>query len=266
MFENKPATDENLKSLSKVSAILDCFSTTHRALSLADICKRTGYPRSTTHRLLASMREVGLLDQDRERERYRLGIKLFAYGNIVLANMDLHREARPFAEALGRMTGLSVHLAVFGGEKAVVIHRAEPAPGGLTPLNLLENAPVHCTSIGKAILAFQPDTVVQHIIDSGLTRFTDTTITTGDALRAELKRIRERGYAVDDGEHQPGLRCIGAPIRDQFGRVFASISASASALQSPPEREAAIAQIVAYHAAQISAHLGFRSDGAPPPA
>ncbi len=262
MAQRKPATEENLKSLSKVAAVLDCFSTTHRALSLADICKRTGYPRSTTHRLLASMREVGLLDQDRGRERYRLGIRLFAYGNIVLANMDLHREARPFAETLGRMTGMSVHLAVFGGEKAVVIHRAEPAPGGLTPLNLLENAPVHCTSIGKAILAYQPEAVIQHIIDSGLHRFTDTTITDGDALKAELDKVRRLGYAVDDGEHQPGLRCIGAPIRDQFGRVFASISASASALQSPPEREAAIAKIVTYHAEQISARLGFEANGA----
>ncbi len=257
MSENKPGGDENLKSLNKVAAILDCFSTAHRAMSLAEICKRTGFPRSTTHRLLASMREVGLLDQDRERERYRLGIRLFAYGNIVLANMDLHREARPYAEALGRMTGLSVHLAVFGGEKAVVIHRAEPAPGGLTPLTLLENAPVHCTSIGKAILAFQPQTVIAAVIEAGLPRYTDATITDGDRLLADLSKVRERGYAVDDGEHQPGLRCIGAPIRDQLGRVFASISATASSLQSPPEREASIAAMVIYHANQISTHLGY---------
>lgn len=257
MSENKAPGDENLKSLNKVATILDCFSTTHRAMSLADICKLTGYPRSTTHRLLASMREVGLLDQDRERERYRLGIKLFAYGNIVLANLDLHREARPYAEALGRITGLSVHLAVFGGERAVVIHRAEPAPGGLTPLNLLENAPVHCTSIGKAILAYQPELVLERLIEAGLPRYTNSTITDGPALRAELQKVRERGYAVDNGEHQPGLRCVGAPIRDQFGRVFASISATGSALQSPPDREASVAAMVIHHANQISSHLGF---------
>lgn len=257
MSESKAPSEENLKSLNKVAAILDCFSTTHRAMSLADICKQTGYPRSTTHRLLASMREVGLLDQDRERERYRLGIRLFAYGNIVLANMDLHREARPYAEALGRMTGLSVHLAVFGGERAVVIHRAEPAPGGLTPLNLLENAPVHCTSIGKAILAYQPEPILERVIEAGLPRYTDSTITTGEALRRELETVRKRGYAIDNGEHQPGLRCIGAPIHDQFGRVFASISATGSAMQSPAEREASVAAMVMHHASQISSHLGY---------
>jgi DNA-binding IclR family transcriptional regulator len=259
MSETKSSGEENLKSLNKVATILDCFSTTNRAMSLADICKLTGFPRSTTHRLLASMREVGLLDQDRERERYRLGIKLFSYGNIVLANLDLHREARPYAEALGRITGLSVHLAVYGGERAVVIHRAEPAPGGLTPLNLLENAPVHCTSIGKAILAFQSDAILERVIDAGLQRFTDATITSGDQLRAELEQVRAKGYAVDNGEHQPGMRCIGAPIRDQFGRVFASISATGSAIQSPVEREAAVATIVIHHANQISTHLGYTS-------
>lgn len=259
MTEAKQA-DENLKSLHKVAAILDCFSTTHRAMSLAEICKRTGYPRSTTHRLLASMKEVGLLDQDRERERYRLGIKLFVYGNIVLANMDLHREARPFVDALGRMTGLSVHLAVFGGEKAVVIHRAEALPGSVTPLSLLENAPLHCTSIGKAILAYQAESAVDHVIEAGLGRYTDATIVEGDELRRELFQVRSRGYAVDNGEHQPGLRCIGAPIFDQFGRVFASISVSGSAIHSPPEREASLSNMVIHHANQISAHLGY--DGA----
>jgi len=250
-------SDENLKSLFKISRILDCFSTADRALSLVEICKRTGFPRSTTHRLLASMREVGFLDQDRERDRYRLGIKLFEYGNMVLTNLDLHREARPFIEGLKRMTDQSVHLAVFDGLQAVVIHRAEPAPGGTTPLSLLENAPVHCTSIGKAILAFQPDAILQRVLDAGLRRFTETTITDPEQLKAELETVRRRGYAVDNGEHQPGLRCVGAPIRDQMGRVFASISVSASAWQSPVEKEADLAKIVTYHAQQISTHLGY---------
>ncbi|HYZ61672.1 MAG TPA: helix-turn-helix domain-containing protein, partial [Acetobacteraceae bacterium] len=80
--------EEGLKSLTKVMRVLESFSTLDRALSLSEICRRTGFPKSTAHRLLASMREVGLLDQDGERDRYRLGLKLFKLGNIVLANMD----------------------------------------------------------------------------------------------------------------------------------------------------------------------------------
>ncbi|MBM3573895.1 MAG: helix-turn-helix domain-containing protein, partial [Alphaproteobacteria bacterium] len=78
--------DETLKSLVKIVRILDCFSPIKRTLSLAEICTLTGYPRSTTHRLVASLREVGFLEQDRQRDRYRLGLKLFQLGNVVLGN------------------------------------------------------------------------------------------------------------------------------------------------------------------------------------
>ncbi len=133
-------SDDTLKSLGKIVRILECFSTTDRTLSVAEVCERTEYPRSTTHRLLASLKEVGLLDQDRHRDRYRLGMKLFELGNIVLANMDLHREARPYVEQLGKLTGQLVHLAVFDGRQAIVIHRSDPSDSA-TPLTFVEIGP-----------------------------------------------------------------------------------------------------------------------------
>ena len=147
--------EDSLKSLSKVVSILDAFSTSRRALSLAEISAVTGFPRSTAHRLAASMRGVGLLDQDGHRDRYRLGLKLFELGNTMLANMDLHRAALPFVDALSRVTGHQAHLAVFDGQQVIFIHRVSADSG--SPLTLIEAAPVHCTSVGKAILAFQPD-------------------------------------------------------------------------------------------------------------
>ncbi|MDQ2080525.1 IclR family transcriptional regulator [Xanthobacteraceae bacterium Astr-EGSB] len=248
--------EDNLKSLSKVVAILNCFSTDRRSLSLAEICAMLDYPRSTTHRFLASMREVGLLDQDKQRGNYRLGIRLFEYGNTVLANLDLHREAAPFVEALQRLTNLTVHLAVFDGLRAVVVRCMESSNGVARPSTLIENAPSYCTSLGKAILAFQPKDVVKHVIERGLEPFTERTITTGPALLAELKRTRERGYALDEGEHQPGLLCIGAPIRDENGRVFASISVNGPAWKIPIEKADELSKIVIHNANQISRRLG----------
>jgi DNA-binding IclR family transcriptional regulator len=96
------------------------------------------------------MKEAGLLEQDRERNRYRLGLKLFEFGNIVLANMDLHREARPFVDALTRLTGQVVHLAMFDGRQAVVVHRSDPSPDGSMPATFIESAPTHCTGVGVA--------------------------------------------------------------------------------------------------------------------
>ena len=252
----KPArSDESLKSLTKVSRVLDCFNTAHRALTLAEICTKTGYPRSTTHRLLAAMREVGFIEQDRERDSYRLGLRLFELGNTVLANLELNREGRSIVDALHRLTNHAVHLAVFDGHRAVVIQRTEAEP--MLSNTMVENSPVHCTSVGKAILAYQPFDIVERVIGAGLQRFTETTITEPDALRAELLKTRERGFAIDEGEHQPGLRCVGAPIRNQVGQVFAGISVSAPAWQLSLADVDELNKVVIYHANLISQRLGY---------
>ncbi len=252
-----PRADDGLKSLVKVVRLLDAFSARQRTLSLTNLCAATGYPKSTVHRLLSAMRETGLLDQEEGRDRYRLGMKLFELGNTVLANMDLHREARPFVDALTRQGGQAVHLAVFDGRRAVVIHRADSSPDKFLAAHTIEQAPVHCTSVGKAILAFQPDAVVQKIIAAGLTRYTETTITDPARLRAVLATVRETGYALDEGEHQPGLRCIGAPIRDQRGSVIAGISLTGPAFRIPLSEVDALSKLVVYHANGISAALGY---------
>ncbi len=250
--------DDGLKSLTKVVRVLDVFSTVDRALSLAQICQRTGFPKSTTHRLLASMRDAGLLDQDRERDRYRLGMKLFELGNIVLANMELHREARPFLDALARQSGQAVHLAVFDGRRAIVIHRADASFEKTHAAPLIEQAPVTCTSVGKAILAFQPQTVIERVIAAGLPRFTETTIVDPATLRTHLADIAARGYAVDEGEHQPGLRCVGAPIRDTTGRVVAAISVTGPAWRLPQTEIENLARLAIHHANGIALALGYR--------
>ncbi len=250
--------DEGMKSLVKVVRVLDAFSARDRTLSLTDLCAATGYPKSTVHRLLGAMRETGLLDQDLGRDRYRLGMKLFALGNTVLANMDLHREARPFVDALTRQGGQAVHLAVFDGQRAVVIHRADASPEKLLAAHTIEQAPAHCTSVGKAILAFQSEVVVRKIIDAGLTRYTDTTITDPAELLSVLARVRAVGYAVDEGEHQPGLRCIGAPVRDRSGQVIAGISLTGPAWRLPLAEVDGLAKVVIHYANGISTALGHR--------
>lgn len=249
------SSEEHLKSLVKIVKVLECFSVTDRALSLAEICERTGFPRSTTHRLLASLREVGFLEQGKERDRYRLGLKLFELGNTALSSFDIHREAAGIVESLRRLAGQVVHLAMFDGFRAVVIRRADPTPENSMPSMFLENAPAHCTSVGKAMLAWQSEEVFERLVEAGLEKFTPDTISEPGALREELARIRERGYAVDDGEHRPGLRCIGAPIRNHQGQVIAGISISGPAWQLPKENVPELAKVVVFHANQISENL-----------
>ncbi|MGC8475479.1 MAG: IclR family transcriptional regulator [Acetobacteraceae bacterium] len=252
------AGDDTLKSLGKLMRVLDCFSLRDRALPLAEIARRTGLPKSTAHRLAASLRAAGLLDQDAEGERYRLGLKLYALGSTVLANMELHREARPFVDALARLSGQTVHLAVFDGHHAVVVQHADAGAEGGLPGGFIETAPAHSTGVGKALLAFQPAAAVSRVIEAGLPRFTQATLTDPAALRAALAEIRARGFATDTEEHRPGLACVAAPIRDHAGRVVAAISASGPVWRFPAERREAMVAAVRHSAAEISAALGWR--------
>lgn len=226
---------------------------------MGEISEQLDYPSSTTHRLLSSMKAVGLLDQDRQRGRYKLGLKLFTFGNIVLANMDLHREALQSVEALRHTTNLAVHLAVFDGLRAVVVRRSGPNGDNSMPSTMLENAPSHCTSVGKAALAFQDESVFERVAEAGLERFTESTIVSRSQLAKELSKIRKQGYSIDNGEHEPGIRCIGAPIRNETGHVFASISVSGPSWKVTEDVIGELSKIVVHHADQISKRLGFRS-------
>jgi len=250
---------DNVKSLLKILPILECFSTVDRKLAVTEIVKRTGFPRATAHRIVSTLREIGFLDQDKERDHYRLGLKLFEFGSMVLANMDLHREAKPFVDALARLSGEAVNLTVFNGTHSVIINRSEPDyRERVNPITTLEAVPAHCSASGKAALAFQEASIIERVISLGLPRFTSTTITDRAALLKELAKIRGTGYAIDNEEHQPGVRCVGAPIRGASGRVFAGLSVTGAARRITPPRFDDLAALVKHHARAISAQLGYR--------
>lgn len=253
---------DNLKSLSKMMAILECFSTVDRRFAVAEVAVRTGIPRGIVHRIMRTMRDLGLVDQDRDRDQYRLGMKLFELGTTVLANMDLHREATVAVEALTRASGETVHLSVFDGKNSTVINLSDPEGNRVNTLFVLESSPAHATASGKVALAFQSLAAIERFMARGLPRITPRTFTDPQALRDELAAIRTRGYAVDNEELAPQVRCVGAPIRNASGSVFAAISISGQSHRFTAERVAAYADLTRHHALAISLQLGFRPEPA----
>lgn len=246
-----------IKSAHKLRKVLDCFSLTDRTLTVSDIAEKTGLPRSTAHRAIISLREIGFLEQDHRRDCYRLGLELFQLGNVVLSSMNLHKEARPIVEALTRAARDAVHLCVFDGTQMVFVsHTAGGRSGRNNITTVVEASPCHCTSVGKAALAFQDESVIQRIVEQGLPAFTRNTITDPERLRAEFAGIRERGYAVDNGEMEPHVRCLGAPVRNASGRVVAAISVSTTLKRLPDERLPAMSELVIKHADALSIQLG----------
>ena len=249
---------QSVKSLFKMLEVLEAFSSTEPELSVVEIARRTGLPRTTVHRIVDSLRSVGFLEQDASRDRYRLGLKLFELGGSALMNLPLYREAPPFVDTLAKLSGEDVHLCIFDGAQMVFVNRrSQIAPRPHNTVITMEASPCHSTGVGKAALAFQSDVVIDRVIRAGLPRFTPNTIVEPKRLKAELAAIRTRGYSIDDCEHEPELRCVGAPIRNSAGRVFAAISASGPTKRITSDRVPELARIVMTHAELLSIRLGY---------
>ena len=211
----------SLKSMHKLMAILDCFSPFDRSLTLNEIAARCDMPKTTVHRLVSSLREVKLLEQDRERDRYRMGIRLFELGSIVMGNLDIYREARPLVERLIGATGEGSHLCVFDGTNMVSIEHREPNSASVNWTTTLSISPSYCTGVGKAALAFQEEPVIEKIIAAGLLPFTANTITDPQALalgsrgdaRARILHRRRRTSAVGPLYRGPSTQRRGPCLR-----------------------------------------------------
>jgi IclR family transcriptional regulator, KDG regulon repressor len=250
---------QSVKSLFKMLEVLEAFSSTDPELSVVEIARRTGLPRTTVHRIVDSLRSVGFLEQDASRDRYRLGLKLFELGGTALTNLPLYREAPPFVDTLAKLSGEDVHLCIFDGAQMVFVNRhTQIATSPHNTVITMEASPCHSTGVGKAALAFQSEAVIDRVIRAGLPRFTPNTIVEPKRLKAEFAAIRSRGYSIDDCEHEPELRCVAAPIRNGTGRVFAAISSTGPARRVTMERVPELARIVMTHAELLSIRLGYQ--------
>jgi len=257
--DRSTSEDKNrIQAFKKMAGILGSFSTVSRALGLAQIAQTTGLPRATASRMLSTLREIGFIQQDARSGLYSLGIRLFELGNLALSNMDLMREAKPFMDRLSRLTGEAVHLGVFDGYSVVVVEREGPQERAASrQLSGTESAPAYCTGLGKAVLAFQEPDVVERIVAGGMRPYTAQTLTAADALKADLAATRERGYSIDNAEHQIWVRCVAAPIRNANGQVFAAVSVTGAADRITPARTAQLSEVLMQTADAISRHLGY---------
>jgi DNA-binding IclR family transcriptional regulator len=229
------------------------FSEAQRALDL---------PKSTVHKILATLEQEDLVRRDRETGRYSLGVKLIELGSGARAQLEFRKIALPLMQELSEAIDCTVHLSVLSHRDVMPVEAFES--GSKTwPQYLFHGgvgipAPLHATAAGKAILAYLDDGAVDEALGSGpLARHTSHTIVDRSKLRDELARIRKRGYAVSEGEHVELVWGVAAPIRDHDGRVVASLSALGIAARLTPERIPGIGSRVVATAAQVSRLIGY---------
>lgn len=247
-----------VNTLLKAIAIMDLLATSP-GLALSEISRSLELPKSSVHSILSTLCTEKLVEKEAETGKYHLGVHLVELGSRASIGLDICRIAAPFLRGLNEEFDETVHLTVLDRDEVLYVDCIESQRRLRTYSVIGIRAPLYCTSVGKAILAFQDDEEVRRIVrEKGLARITATTIDTEDKLFAELATIRACGYAVDDMEHEEHLRCVGAPIRNAKGEVFASLSLSGPAERNSRERITNIAPAAIRAADEISRRLGYR--------
>jgi len=248
-----------VQSLLRALSILDCLAETEDGTPLTELAQRVGLSTSTAHRLLMTLEQQRYVHFDAERKLWSVGVQAFVAGSAFMRSRNLATIARPAMRTLMEQSGETVNLAIEDGGQALYlaqiecrqVMRAFATPGGRVPL--------HCSSVGKALLAAMPDAEVAKILHrTGMVRMTARTIATPLALRDELARTRERGYSIDDEEHAVGLRCAAAVIHDEFGEPVGAVSVSGPMARIPDDRLPVLGTLVREAAAAISRHFGGR--------
>ncbi len=246
--------------LDRAFQILDLLADEKSGVGLMEVAQRLKLHKSTAHRLIMSLELRRFVEKNTITGKYHLGSRLMELGLSAVARLDVYEVAGPHLRTLVKETGETAHLGVLRDGQVVSLVNIESSQTLRTPATVGTRTPAHCTSLGKAMLAFATQ---EHIDDflrgRKLEAYTPMTITSAAKFKAELRAIGKRGYAIDNQEREPGLRCIGAPLWDSAGDVVAAISIAGPVFRISDDRLQSLSAAVMRIAARISASLGYRS-------
>lgn len=247
-----------IEALGRGLNILEVFTEQAPSLSLTEISSTVGLDKSTVFRFVYTLERLGYLVRDPDTKRYRPGLKVLRLGFTSINSLGLRQIAQPYLKALSAQTGETTNMTVRDGAEVVYIARNKT--GQIISINLQVGSrlPVYCTSMGKAQLIDHSQAELQSLLGAEpYPAMGPNTITTLDDLVAELDRVRQQGYAINDEELAAGLRSAAAPIRNAEGEIVGAINVSVpSARVSREELEADLAPLVRSTAQEICHALG----------
>jgi DNA-binding IclR family transcriptional regulator len=246
-----------VKSVNKAIDILFLFTADRPRLSLSEISRSLGIPKSTAHNLLATLVSRGVVEQV-ENEAYALGKMLVVLSQAVNVNVEFRDRAAPLLRQMADRCHESVYLTVKDGDVALYIYAIESPRRLLARTAIGERVPLHCTSNGKAILAQLSSNEVSGISRrTNLPAYTKNTLTTLPDLLDDLEVTRNRGFSIDNQEHEINTYCIGAPIFNGQGHVVGGCSISGADPEIIRSRQLELANLVQYTAQEISRRMGY---------
>ena len=247
---------KTLKDLARIISLFNTYQVEERGVT--EISKAVGMLPSKISRMLRTLEAEGFFEKNLETGKYRLGLAFFELGMVCALNFPLRKIIRPHIEQMARELNFTASCAILKNSKVVVIDRVQNLNIDLLTYRIGLNLPIHSTSIGKVLLAYLPEKEQDRILKSiNLVKFTDATIVDRKAIKENLKLIRQRGYAADEGETHEDLNCMAAPIRNGTGDVIAAINIMDERTRTSAEKLFQFAEYLKEKAFFISRQLGY---------
>src|SRR6266436_7256473 len=255
----RPKRNYDITSLQRGLRLLQLFSESARGLTAKQVAVSSRLPVSTVHRFLANLVSTGFLNCSGDGV-YHLGIACFSIGQAALGQLDIRRLSLPYLQQLNQNTRETIHLTVRHALSAVYVEKLD-SPEPLRIYSRIGAAvPLHCTGVGKVMLAYMPPDKLSAILPQlEFRRLTENSIGNLQELQTHLQKVRKNGYACDLEENEPHIRCIAAPIWDHTGAVNASVSITGPAVRMSVTRLRQLAPLIQAVSKRISKEMGYQA-------
>ncbi|WP_290652627.1 IclR family transcriptional regulator [Aquisalimonas sp.] len=240
--------------------VLEVLGEANGPQSVVNVAEALGADRSTAYRMLMTLMDAGYVARDARTGGYRLGYKVLTLGRSLLARDERNELILSCLHEISAETQETAHYSVLDRDAAVLVLRAKGTQLVTVDFQIGDRAPLHCSSIGKALLAYQDARLVEEVIAAGLPQMGPNTITDPARLRAELESVRIAGYAYDELEFAPDMRCVAVPVFEEGGVVRGGISLSGPASRYTPGKLKQLKDDVVAASRRLSRQLGATAE------
>lgn len=249
--------EKGVQVIDRVFDILELLVKEGKGLGVSEIARRLDLNKSTVHRILGGITSRGYLEKT-EDGIYSIGIQFVELASRRLNNVELATEARVYLTELTNIMGQSSHIAILDGCDAVYIDKVEVTKNLRLYSQIGKRIPAYCSALGKSLLIDKNDDDILKILsECNFEKLTDKTLAAPQDVLEEIRSARKTGWAIDDEEHDEGIRCISSPVYDYRGKIVAAISTAGPSSIVSRERDEEISSLVKKYAFSISKRLGY---------
>jgi IclR family KDG regulon transcriptional repressor len=250
--------EQNVQTLDRTLDIIELLATKPKGLGVTEIGQLLSLHKSTVHRLINALAQRGYISKEPKSGIYKIGLKFIEISSLFFHQIELKTEALPYMRHLAEQTGQTVHLAILDGDDVVYIEKVDALQSLRMYSQIGKRIPVYCSGLGKVLLSgLSPGNRQEIIFKNNLVKYTPNTILDRDILLKQIDDVIKLGWALDDEEHEEGIRCIAVPIYDFTGKIIAALSISGDKQILSPGQDSYNSGLILVTAGEISKRLGY---------